>query len=100
MSFRLVLVVISVLSALDVDCVHALWGLFSLEGNAVAFLDFVKSDANQVLAVEEDILAAIGRSDETKTLVSLLFDSTLHSNRNNLVYNLAIPGCGPSQANV
>lgn len=41
------------LSALDVDRVLSLWGIFDIKGNLVAFVELAKSNANEGIAVEE-----------------------------------------------
>ena len=42
-----------ILSLLYVDSVRALRGLLALESDSITFLDFIKADANQVVAVKE-----------------------------------------------
>jgi hypothetical protein len=56
---------------LDIDGVRAFGGIFGIEGDFVAFLKFVKGDANQGFAVEEQVFIAAIRRDKTKSPVSL-----------------------------
>src|SRR3989344_2133366 len=66
-------------SALDVDRVRALWRLFHVEGDGVAFAKFVKAYADERVAVEKEIFFLTFNGNESKTLVGLFLDYTIHS---------------------
>lgn len=68
----------SCLRALYVDCVRSLWGIFALESDFVAFADFVKRDADKIVAVEEQVFFLAFDGDEAKAFVVLLLDDTVH----------------------
>lgn len=66
------------LSALDVNSVRSLFGVFDFERNHVAFVQFSELHSDQGFAVEEQIFFLSFYFDETKSLVSQLFDCTCH----------------------
>lgn len=66
------------LSEVNVDRVRSFRGLFDLKRDIIALLKIIELDANQGIAVEEDIFRAIFRGDEAKTLVGQLFDFSVH----------------------
>ena len=70
---------IALLGLLDVGRARALFRLFGLEGNLVAFVEVGEGDFDQARAVEEDILVAAVRGDEPKTFFGVkTLDDTGH----------------------
>ncbi len=66
------------LSALYVDCVHPFWRLFGFESNCVTFVKICKSYADQGFAVEKEVFFLAFYGDKAESLVSELFDCTVH----------------------
>ena len=64
--------------ALHVHCCWALFAVLDIECDFVTFAEIVKLDANQGLAVEEQVFFLAFASDEAETTIGQLLDNTLH----------------------
>lgn len=64
--------------ALHVDSVRSLVGLFNFERDRIAFAKVVELNANQGLAVEEEILLLAFCTDEAEAAVGEFLDGTVH----------------------
>ena len=69
---------VGALGALYVDGIRSFRRLFGLERNAVALAEVSELDSDETFAVEEQVFRHAFRRNESKALVSQLFDCSGH----------------------